>query len=122
MRLWVSSRGVRALEVACPAGTPVNSPAEGFSVVCGVIERENRDQHGPQIDPLVSGRREPKTILSWCCAAVPQVVEVLAGHRDQPLTGYVNCPVWRVEQARRDRGTRRLDAADVNYGGGAIRL
>lgn len=105
----VLKRIERRMETSgCPAATRIHSPHRGggFSVVCGAIERENREvseevrQH---VDALVTEAEDPSSIHGYCTTR-----------------GYVNCPVWRSELARRERGDERLNGGDVNYGGGAF--
>lgn len=85
-------------------------------MLCGVLERENRDVSGPQVRPLVELRSEPRSVVGFCCADGPLPVE----ERPQgefSSSGYQHCPVWRAECARREKGDPVLIAEDAMYGG-----
>jgi hypothetical protein len=88
----------------CPAATRISPPDGGFSIVCGVIERENREtpeEMRHHVPALVTERTDPGTIHGYCTTR-----------------GYAHCPVWRCEIARRERDDKQISAVDVNYGGG----
>lgn len=89
----------------CPAAQACSTAGEGFGVVCGVIERENREAPGEQVrdhvPALITEAHDPSSIHGYCTTR-----------------GYRNCPVWRAEQARVEQDRDRIDAVDVNYGGG----
>jgi len=88
-------------------------------VLCGVIERENRRSGEPvhdHVEALVSGRREPTTIAAYCTAARPLAIEAIDTQGRRTPTGYMNCPVWRAEQARLALRAQRIRADDVNFG------
>lgn len=83
-----------------------------------MIERENREESGPEIRPLVVLREEPHSVLAYCCAGEPVSVDQRpAGSTAQ--TGYMHCPVWRAERERVEKGEHVLVMEDPMFGGGS---
>ena len=74
----------------------------GIGVICGVIERENRETREEvreHVPAALTEAHDPSSIHGYCTTR-----------------GFKNCPVWRSEQARKVKKASGIDAGDVNNG------
>jgi hypothetical protein len=86
----------------CPAALPLaGPPAGGPAVVCGIVQREGEraDEitHGAYQGQLITQRKDPSTLLGFCCG---RALPVLHANQDERRAHHSNCPIWQLEKER----------------------